>query len=381
MRSFWKIYRVSNWIQSLIPLLLGHIFFFVLFFKISVNIWLAKLILLFLISSFGFAGFGYIINEFFDKKTDQAAGKLNVLQNSSISSFVIYLSISIGLAVSPWFFLPISINILGLLSIQILFFLLYSLPSIRLKEKPFLSNILDASYAYLIPFLLVREFATIISNQSFESILFLIFSMMLFVVGFTNLFIHQLLDLANDKSARTLSTPIFLGPDNSRKTMILLLVLSVFCTFLFCVVLIFNHLNWSGLLVIFFLLLISSFRNKDSSVESAFENEINFGLFLNQFYQFYLPIFYLGLLCCQSWIWWIVLILFIFVFQNLKSLKEKLLLFIPLLQLLIFLVKKIKKITSSIGNQILYLSFRLFGVDLVKEKKSAWEFLKKKCKQ
>jgi hypothetical protein len=129
------------------------------------------------------------------------------------------------------------------------------------------------------------------------------------------------------------------------------------------------------------LLLVSCFRNKDSSVKSALQNEINFGLFLNQFYQFYLPVSYLVLLSFESRIWWIVLFLFIFVFQNLKSLKEKLLLFIPLLQLLIFLVKKIKKFTSIIVNQLLYLGFRLFGVDLVKEKKSAWEFLKKKWKQ
>ncbi len=381
MKSFWKIYRVSNWIQSLIPLLLGHIFFFVLFFKISFNIWLAKLIILFLISSFGFAGFGYLLNEFFDMKTDHAAGKLNVLQHISNASFVIYLSISIVLALIPWAFLPISINIIALLSIQILFFLLYSIPSIKFKEKPFLSNILDSSYAYLIPFLLVCELASIISNQSLDSILFLTFSSMLFAVGFTNLFIHQLIDLEFDKSVGTLSTPVFLGPDKSRIVLVFLLILSVLCTFFFCVNLIFHNLYWIGLLMVFLLLLLSCFRKTDLSFRHTLQNEMNFGLCLNQFYQFYLPLYYLVLLSLQSLIWWIVLFLFMFLFHNLKSIKEKLLLFIPLLQLLIYLIKKIKNFIAISINQLLYLVFRLFGADLVKEKKSAWEFLKKKWKQ
>ena len=72
--------RAKDWRFSFIPQIFGNIYLWLLLFKIDFGIKGLILLLLSLITSFGFAALGYLINEYFDQEDDAKAGKINKLK-------------------------------------------------------------------------------------------------------------------------------------------------------------------------------------------------------------------------------------------------------------------------------------------------------------
>ncbi|TXI85337.1 MAG: hypothetical protein E6Q37_06590 [Crocinitomicaceae bacterium] len=378
MSEVWRVYRMSNWYHSLIPLLLGHVFFFVLYLQIPTSFELAYCIVLFLISAFGFAGFGFLVNDFFDKESDFLAGKPNRLQETKLSHVVCYLLLSLMIAIFPWFFLPVSTTTISLIIAQFILYLLYSLPFLRFKARPFISNVIDAGYAYLIPFLLTANVMSLFSNQIIDVYVYLGFSVMLLLVGFTNLLIHQWFDREFDVASSIRSTPIWIGPIRTEKLMhflIVLIVIFILSNFLMLSV---TDPQWWSVVFVFVFLINEMVQTYSSSKDNSIQREINAGFRLNQFFQFYLPVVCLILLAYSSPIWLGILFLFVRFSQKKWPLRQRLKPFSPIFPALVFGLRKLKSITSFLINRFVYWAFRVVGIDLIHEKKSAIQFLKEK---
>ena len=79
--------RWKEWYHSKIPFVFITLFTVTLADSIPVDIALPRLVVL-LIFCCSYLAFGYLINDFSDKKIDQAAGKIKAIQNFSDSTIL-----------------------------------------------------------------------------------------------------------------------------------------------------------------------------------------------------------------------------------------------------------------------------------------------------
>ena len=82
--SSTRPFRAEDWWKSKAALLMGFVYLFALWFDIPVRPFI-PLSVLSIAVIIGFASFGYIVNDFFDKEKDRQAGKKNFLLDKSIS--------------------------------------------------------------------------------------------------------------------------------------------------------------------------------------------------------------------------------------------------------------------------------------------------------
>lgn len=384
MKDFLKIYRVSFWFKSLLPVLFGNIFLFVLLFDVEPKASLLVALLLFFISSVGFAATGYLLNDLFDRKADAASGKANATLGKPVAEVLLYVMLCLSLALIPWIFLPVNEVITALLILQLVSYLLYSAPPARIKNIPFLSNAADAGYAYVVPLLLVHELIRQLSGNAGNGIwITAMLSALFLVVGLKNIFIHQLDDLENDRKAAVLSTPLYLGTLRSGIFLQVLFVLEVLLALSWLGWMSYQDHRFIAALSVFGLLLVPVIYDHRNVAQRLDRYQLA-GLGLNAFYQFYLPVFYLICLCFASryWIWG--LLFFVILFNDAESFRQKRNIFLVFVWgwgLLVKLYYLLRNVVSKAVNYIIYWIFRLFGVDLRAEKKSALSFLREKLQR
>ena len=83
-RSLLIATRAKDWRFSFLPQIFGNLYLWLILFDIPFSISSVLLLILSLITSFGFAALGYFINEFFDKKDDENYNKVNKLLRLAI---------------------------------------------------------------------------------------------------------------------------------------------------------------------------------------------------------------------------------------------------------------------------------------------------------
>lgn len=151
---------------------------------------------LFMISAFGFAAFGYLVNDWADKEQDKLAGKKNHIGKVSSLTGVLLIVAFWLVGILPWIWLPSHILMVGLLILETALLLMYSLPPIRLKERGVFGVLADASYAHVIPAALI-----IFMFGGFVHSWWLAISILVWqaAMGCRNILIHQLQDLKKDE--------------------------------------------------------------------------------------------------------------------------------------------------------------------------------------
>jgi len=133
-------------------------FFIVLFIILSVknysNQYLTDVFLFFLLSFFS-TSYGYLINDFADRKLDMEQGKPNTFANMSNRQSILSVSIVLGLAnlLAIYFFDRSGFVLLWLLWLFLSTF--YSIPPIRLKERGFPGLIVVVLAQRVLPVLLL----------------------------------------------------------------------------------------------------------------------------------------------------------------------------------------------------------------------------------
>jgi 4-hydroxybenzoate polyprenyltransferase len=176
------------------------------------------LLLLFLISAVGTAGFGHLLNDVSDRRADQAAGKPNVASRLGATQTLLALLLLLALSLLPWVSLPRA----GLppLLLILLLFVLYSLPPLRLKNRAGWGLLADALYAHGLPMAItVLVFAGGASPLTrIPWTQFLLFALVLWktVQGVAGALCSQLQDRDNDVLSGIETLAVKLGPEKGR---------------------------------------------------------------------------------------------------------------------------------------------------------------------
>lgn len=361
--SFFKLIRTNDWLYSFVPLIFGHLYLWITILDIPLSTDLVAHLLLSLLTTFGIAGLGYFINEYFDIEDDTKAGKVNKLTRISNNYSFFIVVLLLFCTISPWFVLPFDWISLALLSLQFFLYIIYSVKPFRVKKNPFLSNLIDCLYAYLIPLLLSFYTFFLIHPNAFDFAVVVLYTVLMFFVGLRNIFVHQIVDIFNDKRIGYLTLPRILGIRKSNLFILISLVVEVvlFSIIIFQIVWINSIL---GFLIIPFIYL--TIRGLYQFVKAKRKVFVYKPLrnFTDVIYQFWLPFCLLLALTASNIYWMIALVFHLLLFTNFVRLDSLWQSFVSVL---------------SIGvNYFIFYLFLIFGVNLKIEKTSAFQYLKTK---
>ncbi len=368
--------RAQDWRLSFVPLIMAYVYLWISIHQVAFSWYHLLVFILSITTTVGFAALGYFINEFFDKKQDLAAHKINKLAllppATTIGLFLVILLLTFG----PWLLLPRDNTSYILIAVELALFLLYSLPGIRLKSSAIFSGIVDAMYAYLIPGFLSYHTFHLIALEAETEVYIPWFFVFLFIIGYRNIFIHQLKDILPDIRSKTNSLPQRLGINKSNAFLKTIVILELVLLLTSAIELALHqnlHLAWVlGILIYLFyyrtqIKLIIQSKNIISSLQLT--------NFLNQLYQVWLPLYALLILTISDWRWICIVPIHLLLFIKRKYLSDT---YFKANQLIWH--QSLKPLASILINYPIYIMFRLIGVNLKKENKSALQYIKDRFK-
>jgi hypothetical protein len=189
-----KTLRTSDWWNNIIPPIIAF-FFLGKLHAVSYSVSIQQLAFLFLLM-IGLAIFGFALGEWTDIADDAKVGKQNHFSDKSFafkSAVLLGAVFLIGLSV---FFLYLNDFFKLIVGIQMLCFVVYSVPPLRLKRFKFTSLLLDSTYSGTLMYVLAFS---IPQNVIYEPILIGII-IWGFCKGIRNYLLHTLNDAQHDKN-------------------------------------------------------------------------------------------------------------------------------------------------------------------------------------
>lgn len=358
--------RAKDWRLSFVPFVMGGVYLWIWWFELAFSGRMLWLTFLSLITAVGFAALGYFINEFFDKAFDARAGKLNKLAFlSSNIQFGIFTGI-LCFTFLPWIWLPLDAVAAFLIIVELLLFLVYSLPVPRWKEHTYFSILIDSAYAYVVPLLLSFHTFSLIAGKQTWPLWLLCFISGVFFMGVRNMVAHQADDAIKDQRAGWITLPNQIGIAGTKRLVITVLLYEVFFMLLFGALIGSERpvmLVWLFFFLLAALKVLWALRTNQTSIHATL---------INYNYQYLFPLFVLGLISLQDWPWSFVLlghILFLVPGHLLARLYQ--LINTARSIFLRFLLIDFRHAMSMTVNVPVYYLFLLFGVDLKVENKSA----------
>jgi len=374
-------FRADDWWTSKASLLMGFVYLFALWFHISFERFLPLALFSILVIA-GFASFGYLSNDFFDKEKDRLAGKKNFLLDKPLFYQIGLAIVSISLIVMPWFFLPAAALSYWLIGIQLSLFLLYSCPPIRLKEKGAAGVLVDSLYAHAVPTILAAYTFFLASFFFLPYIAFVLLFLWQLLSGIRNILIHQLEDKSSDTSS---GTKTFAGTSNTKSILqilqaVILLELA-FCLAFFSLLTFREHQFAVCIAAVFLLCFQSIFWYIHLTLEDLPDPPLRY--FPNNVYEKWLPAIYLILLSFSNGYFLILLFLHITLFnfdlyrssiRTASDIRKGL----PIGYIHYTVVLPIRIFISKVVNHTIYYSLLIVGIDLKKEQMSALDYFRKK---
>jgi 4-hydroxybenzoate polyprenyltransferase len=162
--------------------------------------WLTAFVL-FVLACIGIAGFGHLVNDYFDRATDSLSGAPNLVGNRVTRSLVAKTVAVVALAWVPWLWLPTDAVILSLLVLEFVLFFMYSMPVFRLKERGLLGPVTDSLYSYAVS----TSVAMLVFAKLAQFHIPVWFSLLIaawsFLLGLRQILAHQILDESRDAHA------------------------------------------------------------------------------------------------------------------------------------------------------------------------------------
>lgn len=288
--------RSNHWWGFKAAPILGFTYLYFSFFEFPFS----DKLLIFLLSAMtilGIAGFGYVINDIYDIEVDRKAGKKNPFEGKSTAFIFFVISVLVFIALLPWYFLKSNWSIWIALSFQMILYFLYAHPLTRLKEKSIWGPICDALYGHAVPIIIAcLTYQQYINELPYHQIWF--FSSLFlwqFFKGLRNIFLHQLEDYDNDIKSGVQTITTQRGRDKIyQKTLFVIQPIEIVFLVLFLGSITSSFPSIWLFLGVFLLLYVFGhgvFRNVvwDSKVYS----NNTYLYFINNFYETYLPYFFL----------------------------------------------------------------------------------------
>lgn len=348
--------RIQFWWQSKIGFLLSLIYLLLFLYNISFSNAIAPLIL-FLCTSIGFGAVGYYINDYFDIVPDAIGAKNNWVSKYRFKHHFIVQLFSAMLIVAPWIWLPLDKYSALYMCMEVALFFLYAAPPFRWKERGVLGIVVDSLYAYTVPFLLAEHTFALVSNHASLLLIFAPINLWLLIVGIRNIIIHQKKDLLSDQLSHTQTWVREKATTEITSTLNTLRTLETISYVILCGIIgsISLHLGITIMVIFFAYLIVVSWSKSNSDFH------------LNYFYEYFFPFIVLLYLSFRDGNYCFLLIIHALLFGR-RFLED------------IYLHLKLKFVLSFCINRILFIGFKLFGVDLIRERKSAFSYLKWRCK-
>lgn len=281
---------------------------------------LSTILLFYLLSitctNIGFAAIGYWINDFFDRKKDSRSNKPNIFNNTSSSNVSLFIVGTISFALVPWIWLPSSKFVFYLLALEMLLFIMYAAPPLRLKERGWLGVFVDSIYASVLPaFILLLTIRQAIGEIEEITLWEIALYLLLFISGLRKILIHQIEDIDADNLSATPTLAVRYGAKRTNTIVThVILPLEIF-SFVLLVVALFQVSAWLSVILTGLFLLRLLFSPLGENIlkyhpeSSRFLNKI-----LNGPQEVDLPLVVLGLLCMQDGWYFFILFFHVIIF-------------------------------------------------------------------
>ena len=369
-------FRIKDW-WGKASLLMGMIYLFTARYHISFEK-LLPLAALSLLTIAGFASMGYLFNDLFDIEKDAIAGKRNFLADKPWFIVVALFLISATFVLAPWWFLPKTQVSFILIGIQILLFIVYSAPPIRLKERGMAGIVTDALYAHGLPTFLAAYTYALVADFAFPTAdIFILFTWQV-LAGIRNILIHQADDLDADKKSGSKNFVASLTSAKFQEMLIWFTIVELGLGAAFFGFLLTTNLWFALCLVIILFLSVADFSFFTEEDTAQFLKS-TWKFFPNNIYEKWLPVTYLTVLAIGDIRFALLLLIHVAVFNfdfyvqtanKIYGLWQS----IPFKGYLIL----VRIFLSYPINYFIYYLLRIFGVDLKKENLSAGAYLKKR---
>lgn len=300
----WQSYiRANHWWAYKAAPILGFTYFYCYFFVFPLAEKLT-IILLSAITITGIAGLGYVINDLYDIEADQKAGKKNPFDNKSALFKIGVIVILTIIATIPWYFLKSDIYIWISLAFQMLLFIVYAHPLTRLKEKSVWGPVCDALYGHAVPIIIACMTYQQYLEQLPYSVVWFFGSLFVwqFLKGMRNIFLHQLEDYENDMQSGIQTLTTEKGRNSIyQKILYTIIPLEIISLFIFFISV---TQPFPGIWVYFWGFILLNiyghglFRNVQWHPRIYSGNTYIY--FLNNFYEVYLPYYFIVLCIVRS---------------------------------------------------------------------------------
>jgi hypothetical protein len=202
LRTIWATGRWGDWVASKGGALFGMLFWTVLCLRPHSPDAL-QVCFLAVVSAAGFGLWGHVLNDWGDIHADAIAGKPNRV--AGLPGYVrwLLLALALLLMILPWLGLPFTAQAAALLALELLLFVAYSIPPLRLKERLFWAPIADSLYAVVVPaglaFVTLAFYSTEVASWWDAHLMFWLAA--LFLRGLRGILLHQWKDAENDRLA------------------------------------------------------------------------------------------------------------------------------------------------------------------------------------
>jgi 4-hydroxybenzoate polyprenyltransferase len=370
-------FRIEDWWQSKAALMMGMVYLFTSWFAISIDEF-PRLAILSIATISGFASFGYLINDLFDIQKDKQAGKKNFLAGKPFPVIILLFLLSFSFLLLPWRYLPFDNLSAGLVITEIVLFVIYSLPPLRLKERGIAGVAVDAVYAHALPVVLISYTYSLAGGKEFPILPVSLLCIWQGLNGLRNILLHQYSDIHSDKKSDVKTFVATLSDDAFENAILYLIIPELVFGLLF-----FGFISFDNPAFAFCAITIVAvasvafglFRKK--GIEKFLSSTWQF--FPNNIYEKWLPPCNLLILAQGHPAFYVVLLLHLAVF-NLDFYTQTFKTLFPLFRdgAVHGIILPGRKAGSFIINHFIYFLLLIFGVNLKKEKTSAFEYLKKR---
>lgn len=294
-----KLLRANIWWNAVVPQVLGWVYF-VWLAEPSLNHQHIERFAFFFVSLLSISAFGYVLNDYYDIESDRVSGKKNSLSDSGISAGIILVPLIIGLV--AWAFLPIRTGATVLFALQIVALFFYSAPPLRLKQRAAWGVLADAFYGHINPvFITLTTFIISYTCGGLEGLAFfsLVFICTL-LKGVRNILLHQLDDRKKDSKGGINTFVVKNGALFSLNLINKLLPAEAFFTFCLAIAISVAFPPFFLSILLFTVFTYLKFSGWKLAYLPKRQLKFKFLYFLNDYYEGWVPVFFLILLSVQN---------------------------------------------------------------------------------
>ncbi len=311
-----KLFRFKRWWSVIPPQVLGWLYFCLLYNKVNVLNYEYGLIYFF-VALVSTAAFGYLFNDWCDIESDSLTNKKNSLAAfSKLQQFAIVFFFFI-VSILSWYMINKSRWVDFLYILQIISLILYSAKPFRLKERAVAGILCDTFYGHLNPALITLAlFLNHGIDCTYGIILLIIVIITATLKGVRNIMLHQIEDRKTDRKAGTNTFVIENGALFTLNIINKVLPFEAFFTFAL-VAFISLHLPPFFLSLLFFsILTYLKFSGWKLAYLPKRQIKFKFLYFLNDYYEGWMPFFFLLILCSHNPVFLFILILHFILFPT-----------------------------------------------------------------